>query len=293
MISIEHSIPDDVAGATLMAAGASSPEFFSSMVSLFVTHSSLGLGTIVGSEIFNQLIICAGAVWASRSGSLKLDPVVLFREVGFYALSILLLYVALWQNQDNEVIIEDIDEDINEDLNEVDMNEEVISEEDISEDKYLRITFWGSAMLFGAYIVYVWVCVKMNYFVALVKKYSSIGTSVCQNDLTGDDSAHEVELQSPYSSSVNLSDIHDTTFFVHEKWSSEPEMNFQGLESNQPSSSSRSFITRSLLVAVTAAEDQLPESSGLRSLENVLSREKPSDLHGLFDLEVDEVSAGF
>ena len=85
-----------------MAAGASSPELFSSIVALFITHSALGLGTvrkfflcysgfvrfvrgrrfsksfdvcrsltslllqIVGSEIFNQLIICAGAVYACK-----------------------------------------------------------------------------------------------------------------------------------------------------------------------------------------------------------------------------------
>jgi len=54
LLSTIFKIPDDVAGATLMAAGASSPELFSSFVALFVTHSSLGLGTIVGSEIFNQ-----------------------------------------------------------------------------------------------------------------------------------------------------------------------------------------------------------------------------------------------
>ena len=64
VIAQEYNIPSDIAGATLMAAGASSPELFSSIVALFITHSSLGLGTIVGSEIFNQLIICAGAVFS-------------------------------------------------------------------------------------------------------------------------------------------------------------------------------------------------------------------------------------
>lgn len=44
VIASEFNIPDDVAGATLMAAGASSPELFSSIVALFVTHSALGLG---------------------------------------------------------------------------------------------------------------------------------------------------------------------------------------------------------------------------------------------------------
>lgn len=43
-----HGIPDDIADATLMAAGASSPELLCTLVSLFVTHSSLGLGNIVG-----------------------------------------------------------------------------------------------------------------------------------------------------------------------------------------------------------------------------------------------------
>lgn len=95
VIATEFNIPDDVAGATLMAAGASSPELFSSIVSLFITHSALGLGTIVGSEIFNQLIICAGAVYAARKGKLHLDKAILMREVGFYALAILLLYWAL------------------------------------------------------------------------------------------------------------------------------------------------------------------------------------------------------
>ena len=66
IIATYFDISDDVAGATLMAAGASSPELFSSIVSLFVTHSALGLGTIVGSEIFNQLCICAGSVYACK-----------------------------------------------------------------------------------------------------------------------------------------------------------------------------------------------------------------------------------
>jgi Ca2+/Na+ antiporter len=89
-----------------MAAGASSPELFSSIVSLFITHSSLGLGTIVGSEIFNQLIICAGAVFASKNGVLALDKAIVTREVGFYALGIVLLYYAL---SDSKIDPEDPD----------------------------------------------------------------------------------------------------------------------------------------------------------------------------------------
>lgn len=50
-------IRDDIAGATLMAAAASSPELLASFTTLFITHTSLGIGTIVGSEIFNQVSI--------------------------------------------------------------------------------------------------------------------------------------------------------------------------------------------------------------------------------------------
>lgn len=55
VIATFFSIRSDVAGATLMAAGASSPELLASFTTLFVTHTSLGIGTIVGSEIFNQV----------------------------------------------------------------------------------------------------------------------------------------------------------------------------------------------------------------------------------------------
>jgi len=97
VISEYFKIPDDVAGATLMAAGASSPELLCTIISLFVTHSSLGLGTIVGSEIFNQLIICAGSVYSSKTHNndenvskygerfLVLDKTMVIREVGFMA----------------------------------------------------------------------------------------------------------------------------------------------------------------------------------------------------------------
>lgn len=135
IIATHYNIPSDIAGATLMAAGASSPELFSSIVSLFITHSSLGLGTIVGSEIFNQLIICAGAVYASKNGELVLNKVIVTREVGFYALGIGLLYYAL---RDSQIDPED------------------------PEVEHIYISFLDAALLFGAYMVYVVVCAYMD-----------------------------------------------------------------------------------------------------------------------------------
>ena len=60
ILCVKLNMPDDVAGATFMAAGASSPELFAALISLFVTRTALGIGTIIGSEIFNHLCICAG-----------------------------------------------------------------------------------------------------------------------------------------------------------------------------------------------------------------------------------------
>ena len=100
-------IPDDVAGATLMAAGACSPEVVSSFIALFVTHSALGVGSVVGSEIFNHLCICAGSVFYAKGGVLVLDKAIVARETAFYGLALgLLLYVLMREHAgDNHIVI--------------------------------------------------------------------------------------------------------------------------------------------------------------------------------------------
>lgn len=42
-------VPEDVAGATFMAAGGSAPELFTSFIGTFIADSDVGFGTIVGS----------------------------------------------------------------------------------------------------------------------------------------------------------------------------------------------------------------------------------------------------
>ena len=94
VLSDRMGIPKDVAGATLMAAGASSPELFSNMVSMFVTKSDLGIGTIIGSEIFNHMMILAG-VCASRDGPQRLDRLTTIRDNCAYGASLALLLGAV------------------------------------------------------------------------------------------------------------------------------------------------------------------------------------------------------
>lgn len=89
-------LSEDVAGATFMAAGSSTPEFFASLLGVFVTEDTVGVGTIVGSAVFNILVII-GLSAALAGAVLHLDWRPLARDSFFYVVSIfqLLLFV-LW-----------------------------------------------------------------------------------------------------------------------------------------------------------------------------------------------------
>ncbi|XP_016411502.1 sodium/potassium/calcium exchanger 3-like [Sinocyclocheilus rhinocerous] len=56
-ISENLQLSEDVAGATFMAAGSSAPELFTSLIGVFITKGDVGVGTIVGSAVFNILVI--------------------------------------------------------------------------------------------------------------------------------------------------------------------------------------------------------------------------------------------
>jgi len=55
---------EDVAGATFMAAATSSPELFINCVGTFITEGDIGIGTVVGSAVFNVLAVpaCCGLI---------------------------------------------------------------------------------------------------------------------------------------------------------------------------------------------------------------------------------------
>ena len=82
-------LSDDVAGATFMAAGSSAPELASSAMSLINPNagSEIGVGTIVGSAIFNILII-VGATVIATGNTLHLDWKPMTRDCFFYAAAI-------------------------------------------------------------------------------------------------------------------------------------------------------------------------------------------------------------
>jgi len=93
-ISEALKLSPDVAGATFLAAGSSAPELFTSLSDAFSDCSaSMGIGTIVGSAMFNILVIVALSCFvAGQSGaSLLIDWRPVARDVCFYTLSIFML----------------------------------------------------------------------------------------------------------------------------------------------------------------------------------------------------------
>ncbi|XP_006632777.1 sodium/potassium/calcium exchanger 4 isoform X2 [Lepisosteus oculatus] len=89
---------EDVAGATFMAAGSSAPELFASVIGVFITHGDVGVGTIVGSAVFNILcIIGVCGIFAGQVVILTWWPV--FRDSIYYTLSVVALILFIYDDK--------------------------------------------------------------------------------------------------------------------------------------------------------------------------------------------------
>mmetsp|Transcript_58215 Transcript_58215/g.149893 ORF Transcript_58215/g.149893 Transcript_58215/m.149893 type:complete len:546 (+) Transcript_58215:88-1725(+) len=86
-----------VAGATICALGCNGPELFTNLIALY-TGSDAGIGVVVGSEIFNILIIIGCTLLAAPVLPLQISRVPFTRDVIAYAISIVLLSWALRDN---------------------------------------------------------------------------------------------------------------------------------------------------------------------------------------------------
>ncbi|HPF50003.1 MAG TPA: calcium/sodium antiporter [Draconibacterium sp.] len=97
-ISKDLKLSSDAAGATLMAVGSSAPELFVALFSVIKPgeHQAIGIGSIVGSAIFNLLVI-VGAAAVVRKSKLSWEP--LLRDLFFYALAVGLLVTFIWDGR--------------------------------------------------------------------------------------------------------------------------------------------------------------------------------------------------
>ena len=88
-ISRRLKLSDEVAGASLMAMGSSAPELAIALMALFSgggEHSDVGIGTIVGSAVFNILVITG--VSAVVAGGLHIHVFAVRRDIIYYLVSI-------------------------------------------------------------------------------------------------------------------------------------------------------------------------------------------------------------
>nr|XP_033795177.1 sodium/potassium/calcium exchanger 3 [Geotrypetes seraphini] len=91
-------LSEDVAGATFMAAGSSAPELFTSIIGVFITKGDVGIGTIVGSAVFN--ILCIIGVCGLFAGQVVvLTSWCLLRDSVYYTLSVIALIVFIYDEK--------------------------------------------------------------------------------------------------------------------------------------------------------------------------------------------------
>jgi K+-dependent Na+/Ca+ exchanger-like protein len=101
-IAVRLKLPHNVAGASLMAMGSSAPELAIALLALFTAggaHSDVGIGTIVGSAVFNILVI-TGVSAIARPARISWRVVV--RDIVMYIIGVALLLVTIF---DGEVTI--------------------------------------------------------------------------------------------------------------------------------------------------------------------------------------------
>ena len=90
-IATRFNMSHDMSGATLMAIGSSTPELFVAIIALVHSegHEEIGIGTIVGSALFNLLVIIGASIIVK---DVKLQWQLVLRDLLFYSIAIFALY---------------------------------------------------------------------------------------------------------------------------------------------------------------------------------------------------------
>lgn len=96
----KHKLSEDVEGATIMAIASSVPELIITVTATFVIVNAGGLGTVIGSAIFNILVIVgvvARTACKDDDMEISLDP--LLRNALFSSLAVLELLLILMDEE--------------------------------------------------------------------------------------------------------------------------------------------------------------------------------------------------
>ena len=91
-------VPEIVIGLTIVAAGTSAPELFVSMVSAFKGTSDLAVGNVLGSNIFNTMLIvgCSAVV-----APMAVSPSTVKKDIPFAVVAAFLLFMLCFDDMDS------------------------------------------------------------------------------------------------------------------------------------------------------------------------------------------------
>lgn len=91
-------IPEIIIGLTIVAAGTSAPELFVSLVSALKQTPDLAVGNIIGSNIFNTMLIvgCSAAV-----APMAISPSTVKKDIPFAVAASMLLFILCFDDMDS------------------------------------------------------------------------------------------------------------------------------------------------------------------------------------------------
>jgi Sodium/calcium exchanger protein len=90
---MRNMISETFAGSTIIGAGLSLPVLLASYIAMFVSNADIGIGTVLGGNIFNQTINYAFSIYVAPNRRLKLCKVTLARETVLYLVS---NFIIIW-----------------------------------------------------------------------------------------------------------------------------------------------------------------------------------------------------
>ncbi len=91
-------VPEIIIGLTIVAAGTSAPELFVSLVSAIKGTSDLAVGNVIGSNIYNTMLIvgCSALV-----APMAVSPSTVKKDIPFSVLASLLLFMLCFDDMDS------------------------------------------------------------------------------------------------------------------------------------------------------------------------------------------------
>ena len=91
-------VPEIVIGLTILAAGTSAPELFVSLVSALKGTSDLAVGNVIGSNIFNAMLIvgCSAAV-----APMTISQSTVRKDIPFALIASLLMFLLCFDDMDS------------------------------------------------------------------------------------------------------------------------------------------------------------------------------------------------